>query len=308
MPNIEEQTTKIIDKSFETILSYLKILNCTEFVDAKKCPPHEEEVGTFKTTRRIQGKYIDLKIPADFTQDHAECLEKYVEALDAEIHIKASTWPYFNIKQAQKVSEKTEEMVSSYIEKLESSKFADSKNCPPHGETKKVVKLKSESRKPPKKIKKTRDPIQAKSKTPKPNPRREKMTQPTPRIEGYVIRQSLTHKEKSVAILMMIMVIIIVSIYCKIDIIIVSICCKIYTTPTYCFAQIMSLLTQSPKRIRRTFSRININLRNRNKNSNSTPLNDNNSSEIQASSSDDLQNISNLNNQRSVINLLSQGY
>ena len=58
----KEQVVENVEENIREIgLSYANKLKSIKFVDAKNCPPLEEEFGMPSTTRRFESKYIDAQ-------------------------------------------------------------------------------------------------------------------------------------------------------------------------------------------------------------------------------------------------------
>ena len=117
-------------------LSYMNKIKSIKFVDDKNCPLLEEEESTTPmkiTTGRIAGKYItfEYKHDSSITENHDECIKKYVAAQDAKIGIIIQN-KNGKIQQAEaaRIERKSHKMITSYVKKLETFKFVDPKNCP----------------------------------------------------------------------------------------------------------------------------------------------------------------------------------
>ena len=117
-------------------LSYMNKIKSIKFVDDKNCPLLEEEELTTPmkiTTGRIAGKYItfEYKHDSSITENHDECIKKYVAAQDAKIGIIIQN-KNGKIQQAEaaRIERKSHKMITSYVKKLETFKFLDPKNCP----------------------------------------------------------------------------------------------------------------------------------------------------------------------------------
>ena len=108
-------------------LSYMNKIKSIKFVDDKNCPLLEEEESTTPmkiTTGRIAGKYItfEYKHDSSITENHDECIKKYVAAQDAKIGIIIQN-KNGKIQQAEaaRIERKSHKMITSYVKKLETN-------------------------------------------------------------------------------------------------------------------------------------------------------------------------------------------